>query len=337
MKFKNKKLEVLYFVIVSIFLPTYFIYASDLTSTNFIIRDPVVGASGGYGTSSNFKLYGSGDLTATGEGSSANFIDRLGFQYYPYVLSGTLDATLDGSDADLTWSATSTALGYNVSGYEVGIASVTGGPYTYTAVGNVLLYSYTNLNPGDYFFVVRTLDGLSNPITISNEDTLTVPAVISFSISDNTIGFSTISSSSARFATGDASGSTTDTSAHNLQVTTNAPNGYSISYSGTSFTGPETITEATITNDSDGSQNTKQFALAFSTDGGATITSSYDHDPAPANRDWKYTASTSELIVTQSSPTALQTISAYYLANVASLTSAGTYGGVITYIATSNF
>jgi hypothetical protein len=253
------------------------------------------------------------------------------------VLSGTLDATLDGSDADLTWGATSTALGFDVSGYEVGIASVTGGPYTYTAVGNVLLYTYPNLDPGDYFFVVRTLDGLSNAIAVSNEDTLTVPPIISFSISDNTIGFSTISSSGARFATGDASGSASDTSAHTLQITTNAPSGYSISYSGTNLTGPETITEATIANDADGTPNSKQFAISLSTDGGATITSSYDHDPTPANRDWKYTTSGSELIATQSTPTALQTINAYYLANVASLTSAGTYGGVITYIATANF
>jgi hypothetical protein len=252
-------------------------------------------------------------------------------------LSGTLDATLDGSDADLTWTATTAELGFNVSGYEVGIDDVSGGPYTYTPVGNVLLYTYANLNPGDYFFVVRTLDGLSNPIAISSEDTLTVPPIISFSISDNTIGFSSITSASPRFATGDASGSGTDTSAHNLQITTNAPSGYSISYTGTNLTGPETITEATISNDADGSQNSKQFAVGFSTDGGATITSSYDHNTTPSNRDWKYTTNDSELIATQNSPTALQTINAYYLANISAVTSAGGYGGVITYIATANF
>jgi hypothetical protein len=244
---------------------------------------------------------------------------------------------LNGSDADLSWTATDTALGFNVSGYEVGIASVTGGPYTYTAVGNVLLYSYTNLNPGDYFFVVRTLDGLSNVIAVSNEDTLTVPQSLLFSISDNTIGFSTITSASARFATADGTGSDTSTSAHTLQIETNAPSGFSIAYSGTTLTGPETITQATITNDPDGTQDLKQFALSFSTDGGATITGSYDHDPTPANRNWKFTTGTSDIVATESSPTALQTLSAYYLANIAALTSAGTYQGVITYIATANY
>lgn len=333
----KQKIKIIFLLILGAISPQFFTYASDQTSTNFIVRDLNLGAGGGYSTSANFKLFGSSDLTTTGESSSSGFKNRLGFMYYPYVAEGTLDAVLSGSDADLTWTATQTALGFNVSGYEVGIATTTGGPYTYTSVGNVLLYSYTNLNPGNYFFVVRTLDGLSNPIAVSNEDTLTVPQSLLFSISDNTIGFSTVTSASARFATGDASGSNTDTSAHTLQIETNAPSGYSIAYSGTTLSGPETITQATITNDPDGTQNLKQFALAFSTDGGATITGSYDHDPTPANRNWKFTTGTSDIIATESSPTPLQTLNAYYLANIATLTSAGTYQGVITYIATANY
>lgn len=337
MKFKNKKSKTIFLTIIGIFIPAYFIHASDQTSDNFIIRDLSLGLGGGYETSANFKLFVYGDMTGTGEGSSANFKNRLGFMYYPYVAEGTLDAVLNGSNAELSWTATETALGLNVSEYEVGIASVTGGPYTYTSVGTDLDYIYTNLAPGNYFFVVRTLDGLSNPIAISNEETLTVPQTLLFSISDNTVGFSTVTSSSARFATGDTTGSDSDTSAHNLQIATNASSGYSITYSGTNFVGPEVITEATITNDPDGAQNSKQFALAFSTDGGATITASYDHNPIPANRDWKFTTGTSDIIATQSSPTALQTLNAYYLANITANTSAGAYGGVITYIATANF
>lgn len=337
MKFKNKKFILLLLVSVGILMPAYFIYASDQTSANFIIRDLSLGLGGGYETSANFKLYGYGDMTGTGEGASTNFKNRLGFMYYPYVAEGILDAVLNGSNAELTWAATVTALGLNVSEYEAGISTVTGGPYTYTSVGTDLDYTYTNLAAGSYFFVVRTLDGLSNPISISNEETLVVPQTISFSISDNTIGFSNVTSASPRFATGDTTGSASDISAHNLQISTNAPSGYSVSYSGTALTGPETITEAVITNDEDGTQNLKQFALSFSTDGGATITGSYDHNTTPANRDWKFTTGTSDIIATQSSPTALQTLNAYYLANITANTSAGAYGGVITYIATANF
>lgn len=280
-------------------------------------------------------MYGSNNITTSGQGSSTNFIGRAGFLYFPYVAEGVLSATLNGIDVDLDWTATDTALGFNVSAYEVGIGTVTGGPYTFTNVGIDFDYTYTTLEPGDYFFVVRTLDGLGNQIAVSNEQTVTVPQVIVFSISDNTVGFSSINSSAARFATGDTTGSATDTSAHNLQVATNAPSGFSVSYSGTSLSGPETITQATITNDEDGVQDSKQFAMSFSTDGGATITSSYDHDPTPANRDWKFTSS--DLIVTEGGPSSLQTISAYYLANISATTSAGAYGGVITYVATANF
>lgn len=337
MKCKDRKIKIIFLSIIVAITPTFFLYASDATSTNFIVRDLSLGVGGGYGSSASFKLFGYGDLTTTGEGSSANFKDRLGFMYYPYVAVGTLDAVLNSSDVDLSWSATDTALGFNVSGYEVGIASVTGGPYTYTDVGNVLVYTYENLDPGEYFFVVRTLDGLDNPIALSNEDTVTVPQTLLFAISDNTIGFSTVTSASARFATGDAAGSNTDTSAHTLQIETNAPAGYSIAYSGTALSGPETITQATITNDPDGTQNLKQFAISFSTDGGATITGSYDHDPTPSSRNWKFTTGTSDIVATESSPTPLQTLNAYYLANIATLTSAGTYQGVITYVATANY
>jgi hypothetical protein len=185
--------------------------------------------------------------------------------------------------------------------------------------------------------VVRTLDGLNNPISISNEETLTVPQIIIFSLSNNTIGFNSLNSSAPKYATSDSLGSLTDTSAHNIQIATNASAGFSISYSGTAFSGPESITDAVIVNDPDGTQNTKQFALSFSTDGGATITSSYDHDPAPSNRNWKYTSNSSEIIASETTPTALQTLNAYYLANITSNTSAGSYGGLITYIATANF
>jgi hypothetical protein len=337
MKIKNKKVQIIAATIFGLVLPIFFVYASDQTSANFIVRDLIQGVGGGYETSANFKLFGSSDLTGTGESSSANFKNHLGFAYYPYIAEGVLSAVLSGSNADLSWATTTTALGFNVSEYEVGIASVSGGPYTYTSAGTNLNYTYPNLDAGEYFFVVRTLDGLSNPIAISNEETLVVPQTLLFSISDNTIGLGTVTSASARFATGDTNGSTTDTTAHNLQIATNAPAGYSIAYSGTNFSGPEVITEATITDDPDGSQNLKQFALSFSTNGSTTITGSYDHNPTPANRDWKFTASTSDIIATEGNPTPLQTINAYYLANITSNTSSGAYGGVITYIATANF
>jgi hypothetical protein len=58
---------------------------------------------------------------------------------------------------------------------------------------------------------------------------ISIPGVnqsISFSISDNTIGFGALTPSSLRYATGDTNGSASETIAHTLSVTTNATSGY---------------------------------------------------------------------------------------------------------------
>lgn len=56
--------------------------AMDLTSTNFIIRDPIIGTGGGYGSSTNFQLISAGHTLLSGVGSSASFQGRYGFLYY---------------------------------------------------------------------------------------------------------------------------------------------------------------------------------------------------------------------------------------------------------------
>lgn len=56
--------------------------ASDLTSTNFIIRDPVIGTGGGYASSGTFQMFQSLDDSVIGASSSATFLGRLGFLYF---------------------------------------------------------------------------------------------------------------------------------------------------------------------------------------------------------------------------------------------------------------
>ena len=158
------------------------VYASDLTSTNFIIRDPVIGTGGDYGTSTNFKMFGSGNTLFSGVDSSTSFIGHYGFLYYPFVTVGTLTATPVGAQVDLSWPASTAGGGWSVSGYNTGKASVSGGPYTYTSVGNVTSYSYTQLAPGNYCFVVQTLDALGYVIGTSNESCATVAQVITFDL-----------------------------------------------------------------------------------------------------------------------------------------------------------
>ncbi len=162
----------------------FFAYAVDITSTNFIIRDPMVGTGGGYGSSSSFGLFSAGNITFSARGSSTNFGANYGFLYFPFVSDVTLTATPNGDDADLSWPAatSSEGLGWTVAGYNTGIASVSGGPYTYTDVTNVTTYTYADLAPGEYCFVLQTYDALGYIIATSNEDCITIEPTITFDL-----------------------------------------------------------------------------------------------------------------------------------------------------------
>ena len=167
----------------------------------------------------------------------------------------------------------------------------------------------------------------------------TVDPSITFSISDTSIGFGDLSSSAARFATSDGNGSGTDSSAaFTMEVATNATGGYSITYNGSTLTsGADTIDVAAITDDADGTQGTEEFGMGLSTAGDASIAAAYDHNATPANRDWAFVADTTTEIVSETGPTAAETISVFFLANIAGNTEAGTYTTAITYIATATF
>ena len=156
--------------------------ASDMTGTTFIIRDPSMGTVGDYSSSGNFKMNNSGDTIFTDTASSTSFQSHFGFLYYPYVTPGTLTATPVGSQVNLTWPASASGDGWNVSGYKVGSAATSGGPYTYLSIGNVTSYSYTSLAPGDYYYVIQTLDGLGNVISTSNEAHATILPIITFDL-----------------------------------------------------------------------------------------------------------------------------------------------------------
>lgn len=59
------------------------LFAEDLTSTSFIIRDPVLSSGGGYGTSTTFRLFNSIDNVFTNYATSTSFIGEYGFLYFP--------------------------------------------------------------------------------------------------------------------------------------------------------------------------------------------------------------------------------------------------------------
>jgi hypothetical protein len=72
--------------------------AMDLTSPSFIIRDPIVGTGGGYGTSDNFELISSGNTLLSGVGTSDNFQTRYGFLYYQDEVAQTITFDIDAAN-----------------------------------------------------------------------------------------------------------------------------------------------------------------------------------------------------------------------------------------------
>ncbi|MFA7285704.1 MAG: hypothetical protein WC011_02560 [Candidatus Paceibacterota bacterium] len=321
------------FILSFLLLLSFFnAFAEDLTSTNFIVRDPIIGTGGSYGTSTNFKLYGSGNANISGQGSSTNFIGRSGFLYFPFVDVGVLTALQNGVDVDLSWTVSTAGLGFNVSGYKVGFSGVPGGPYSYTTLGLVTTYTYEDITPGEYCYVVETLDSFGNTIGKTNEDCITVDPVISFSISDNSLNFGNLSISGPRYAN-TSTGSATSTVAHTISAGSNANSGYVITYNGSTLTSGSSNIDVASSVSGDGTPGVEQFGISLSTNGSAIIPIPY-RQTGPTRT---YVANTTTEIASTSGVTSSETFSLYYLANISSITEAGEYQANITYVATGEF
>jgi hypothetical protein len=120
-----------------------------------------------------------------------------------------------------------------------------------------------------------------------------------------------------------------------MTVATNATGGYIVSYNGATLTsGSDTINVASLTDNADGNPGTEEFGLSIATNGDATITSGYAYAGTP---DWTWVASTTTTIISETVPTATETFSMHYLANITGATEAGSYSTTATYIATATF
>lgn len=168
--------------------------------------------------------------------------------------------------------------------------------------------------------------------------TATVDPTLTFTVSDNTVGFGTLGSGAARWATGTSgtgSAPAASSGAHELTIGTNASGGYAITYNGATLTsGGNTIDVATIAGDADGTPGSEQFALGIDDNGGnATIPSAYDY----GSNNYKFVAGTTTTIASETAASATETIDVQYIANISSSTEAGSYSTTVTYIATGTF
>lgn len=176
-----------------------------------------------------------------------------------------------------------------------------------------------------------------NILTDSEVDiAATVAQSLTFSISDTSIGFGTLNSAAARYATGDTAGSASEVEAHNLIVGTNAANGYSLTASGTTLTcascGGATVTAIGSSNTASAA-GTEQFGIRMTATGGSGSVVA----PYAASGFAFDSAAFPDQIASASGATSNTTYSVRYLANIAANTEAGTYNSAVTYVATANF
>ncbi len=216
------------------------------------------------------------------------------------------------------------------------------------AAGDKVILTYTSANSTNGSTATSYAVGIAgtfgdtgtSTINLLSDDQVLVSATVAqsltFSISDNTIGFGTLSSSAAAYATGDTLGSASEIEAHNLIVGTNASNGYTMAVNGSTLAA---AASSTVTITAIGASNvassvgTEQFGLRLSATGGTGTVAV----PYAASGFAFDSAAFPDQIASANTSSANTTYSARYLANITANTEAGSYAATLTYTATANY
>ena len=146
------------------------VYSEEVASSGYKILDPVMDA-GGYGSSTSFGLSGVISQVSNGTSTSLSFGDNAGFLYFPAVTTLSISSVTPGdSQVTLFWTSATGYLGWTVSGYNIGKATTSGGPYIYTLADSLISSIVTDLtNSTTYYFVVAAKDFFGNAIATSTE------------------------------------------------------------------------------------------------------------------------------------------------------------------------
>lgn len=251
--------------------------------------------------------------------------------------AGTWGATLSGQV--LTIAAPASAFATPIAAnacvqIQIGTHATAG------ATGNTQITNHAT--PGSYEFAIAGTFGDTgsttvNILTDSEVDiAANVAQSITFSISDTSIGFGTLNSAAARYATGDTLGNAAETEAHTLIVGTNAANGYTMTASGTTLTnagaGGATVTAIGASNTAS-SAGIEQFGIRMNATGGTGAVAA----PYAAAGFAFDSAAFPDQVASAAGATSNTTYSVRYLANIAANTEAGAYTASVTYVATANF
>ncbi len=264
--------------------------------------------------------------------------------------SGFTDATIAAAPSGLTWGVSvSTATVYVTSG----TATVPANRCVQLRIGSNAVYQASGTSvmtnpasPGTYAITIGSSFGDNGTIStnIITNDTVSVSATvqqtITFSISTTTIYFGNLSTLGAKFASStNPAGDSSETIAHTIVISTNAPSGYTLSIRGQTLTSQQnasnTISGIGIVAASS-TIGTEQFGIRATSSGGtgATVDPTY---ASISSYGYDATATTSATFATGSGATNPTTYGLRYVANIASVTEAGTYVASIVYVTTANF
>lgn len=186
---------------------------------------------------------------------------------------------------------------------------------------------------------VTVSDGAVTPrtaVTISGTTTFQAGAspTLTFTISDNSVGFGTLSAADDFFANGAGTGSATEVEAHTIVASTNATNGYTITVNGTTLTYAGATISAIGASNTASSPGSEQFGLRATASGGdGAVSAPY----AASGFALDTAAFPDELAVDSNGDDVSTTYSLRYLANIGSNTDAGVYNATLIYVIVANF
>lgn len=324
--------------------------AQNFSSSSYTEVSPTI-TPGGYGTSGSYRLYGSLGEIAHGTSSSSTYkFNYLGFFSFAVATVPVVSAAVGNASGrvDLSWSASIPYLGYSVAGYQIGLSSTSGGPYSYTAVGNVLTSNITGLTNGNtYYFIVRATDQSSIPIATSTEvSAVPIALSLTFTIDSGSQTLPTITpgslaatSSILKVNTNNVTGFNVTLVRANAAATLLLATDASVSIGDkTDWTAPAATTTSGPATASTTQPQTLQFRL-WKAQSDISIYSNtwWGSDDTVVNALFAGIPSTTQTIANSSVPApATSTARILYDLSVGTTQKTGTYNGNVTYTATAN-
>lgn len=267
------------------------------------------------------------------------------------VLDNGVQLTLAAAPSGVTAGIVRTSS--NVITFTNGTSPIAAGDTVRVKIGTNAVYQSTGTyqitndsTPGNKTIGITGTFGDNGTTTVDllSDDAIVVNAIVpqsfTFSISTNVINFGALSAINAKYASStNIDGDTADTVAHTLTISSNASAGYTITLLGKTLTSqqnsPDTIT-AIGSSPAASSPGTEQFGIYATASGGVggTVATPY---ATPSSFGFESTATTSSIVASGSSSSGSTIYSLHYIANVSSLTEAGTYSSSLVYVGTSNF